>query len=264
MTSSFADRTGLLRKWPTPSRLSGKPAIFSWYPTEPSDFWGSKSLNVLVSQRTRPDISYVASLVGFLATRAPRRAVQISEKTMAYLQRPETHGLLYQADGSGLVAYCDASFAPDGGRSHSGWIVLLHGCVIAWRSGRQSTLTLSSAESEHMAMSEAVLALQCTEAMLHDMFPGGHQMQLFSDSTAALAIANGSGSWRTRHLRLRSAWLAELISMRAITVQHCIGELQPADLLTKALSSQRIKTLNGLLNSIWWTLRMRPRSRSIM
>ena len=201
-----------------------------------------------VSQRTRPDISYVASLVGSLATRAPRRAIQIAEKAIAYLQRTMSYSLIYQTDGSGLVAYCDASFAPEGGRSHSGWIVLLHDCVIAWRSGRQATVTLSTAEAELMAMSEAVLALQSTDSMMKDMFPAGQQLQLYSDSTSALAIANGSGSWRTRHLRLRSAWVAELISNRAMTVHHCVGEVQPADLLTKALASQRIKSLCCLLN----------------
>ena len=201
-----------------------------------------------LSQRTRPDISYVASLEGSLATRAPRRAIQIAEKAIAYLQRTMGYSLIYQSDGSGLVAYCDASFAPEGGRSHSGWIVLLHDCVIAWRSGRQSTVTLSTAEAELMAMSEAVLALQSSDSMMKDMFPGGQQLQLYSDSTSALAIANGSGSWRTRHLRLRSAWVAELISNKAMTVHRCIGEVQPADLLTKALASQRIKSLCCLLN----------------
>ena len=201
-----------------------------------------------ISQRTRPDISYVASLVGSLSTRAPRRAVQIAEKTIAYLQRTAGYALLYQGEDTGLTAFCDASFAPDGAKSHSGWLIFLNDCVIAWKSGRQSTITLSTAEAELTAMSEAVLALQSADAMVKDVLPKGQQLQLYSDSTAALAIANGSGSWRTRHLRLRSAWVAELVEKQAISIHHCIGELQPADLLTKALASQRIRALNELLN----------------
>ncbi|CAE7344119.1 unnamed protein product [Symbiodinium sp. KB8] len=151
-------------------------------------------------------------------------------------------------DSSELVAYCDASFAPDGAKSHSGWLVFLNDCVISWKSGRQSTITLSTAEAELTAMSEAVLAIQSINAMLSDILPGGQRLQLYSDSTAALAIANGSGSWRTRHLRLRSAWVAELIENQDIMVHHCIGEVQPADLLTKALASQRMKALSTLMN----------------
>ena len=162
--------------------------------------------------------------------------------------------LLYQGEDTGLKAFCDASFAPDGAKSHSGWLIFLHDCVIAWKSGRQSTITLSTAEAELTAMSEAVLALQSSDAMVRDVLPKGQQLQLYSDSTAALAIANGSGSWRTRHLRLRSAWVADLVEKQAISIHHCIGELQPADLLTKALASQRIRALNELLNlrSLEW------------
>ena len=203
-----------------------------------------------LSQRTRPDISYVASLVGSLATRAPRRAVQIAEKTIAFLQRTASYALIYKGDQTGLAAYCDASFAPEGARSHSGWLVFLHDCVISWKSGRQSSITLSTAEAELTAVSEAVLALQSTEAMIKDIIPEGQPLQLFSDSTSALAIANGSGSWRTRHLRLRSAWVSELIQNQAITVHHCAGEFQPADLLTKALASQRMMALSKLLNLV--------------
>ncbi|CAE7330401.1 unnamed protein product, partial [Symbiodinium sp. CCMP2456] len=201
-----------------------------------------------ISQGTRPDLSYVASLVGSLSTRAPRRATQIAEKAIAFLQRTMSYALVYSGDSSGLVGYCDASFAPDGSRSHSAWLVLLNDCVISWRSGRQSTITLSTAESELTAMSEVVLALQSVDSMLRDVLPGGQKLQLYSDSTSALAIANGSGSWRTRHLRLRSAWVSELIASQAITVHHCIGEVQPADLLTKALASQRMKSLSKLIN----------------
>ena len=42
--------------------------------------------------------------------------------------------------------------------------------------------------------------------------------------------------------------MAELVEKQAISIHHCIGELQPADLLTKALASQRIRALNELLN----------------
>ncbi|CAE7750154.1 unnamed protein product [Symbiodinium sp. CCMP2592] len=201
-----------------------------------------------ISQRTRPDVAFTASLVGSLATRAPRRAVQIGEKVLAFLQRTIDLSLIYEGDGSGLTAYCDASFAPEGGRSHTGWLVQLNGCTISWRSSRQTTVTLSTAESELMAMSEAIFALQSVDSMLQDVRAPDKPHQLFSDSTSALAIANGSGSWRTRHLRLRSAWVLELINGNMIVGQHRNGEFQPADLLTKALASQRIRSLSRLIN----------------
>ncbi|CAE7231186.1 RE1, partial [Symbiodinium sp. CCMP2456] len=90
-----------------------------------------------VSQRTRPDLGYVASLVGSLSTKAPRRAVQIAEKTIGFLQRTIDQVLVMQADGSGLTGYSDASFAPDGERSHSGAVTVQSGMsvdygVVTW------------------------------------------------------------------------------------------------------------------------------------
>ena len=110
--------------------------------------------------------------------------MQIAEKTTAFRQRTANYVLLYEADGSALRAYCGASFAPEGEHSHSGWIVyvyiyiFLHGCAISWKSGRQSTITLSTAEAELTALSDAVLALQSSASMIEDVIEGGQSMQL--------------------------------------------------------------------------------------
>ena len=113
-----------------------------------------------ISQRSRPDISFVCSLIGSLSTRAPRRAVEIGAKTLAFLQRTAGRRLIYEGDGSNLVCFVDASFAPDGNRSHTGWIIQLGGNTIAWRSSRQSCITLSTAEAELEAATEGLVALQ--------------------------------------------------------------------------------------------------------
>ena len=55
--------------------------------------------------------------------------------------------------------WSDASFLPEGSRSHSGWCVCLRGCPIAWRSARQAFVSLSKAESELLASLECAVAL---------------------------------------------------------------------------------------------------------
>ena len=60
-----------------------------------------------------------------------------------------------------------------------------------------------------------------------------------TDSLSAVAIlSRDSGSWRTRHLRLRAGdWLA----------QHIPGEIMIADLGTKALTAVRLELLKRLM-----------------
>ncbi|CAE7228630.1 RE1, partial [Symbiodinium sp. CCMP2456] len=122
-----------------------------------------------VSQRTRPDIAYVASLISSLSARAPRRAVAIAKKCMAFLQRTAQQQLRIKAKATQLIAWADASYAPDGGRSHTGWLITLGEAPINWRSARQSTITLSTAESELGASVEGALALMSVEALLSEL-----------------------------------------------------------------------------------------------
>ena len=203
-----------------------------------------------ISQRTRPDVAYACSLVGSLATRAPRRAIEVGEKVLAYLQRTWGRSLIYEGRTPTLTSFVDASFAPDSTRSHTGWIIQLGGNVIAWRSSRQTSITLSTAEAELEAMTEGLVALQGIHAILVDIGAGFFKLQLQSDSTSALAIANGSCSWRTRHLRLKSAWIGELIQKGEVFFSHCCGDVQPADMLTKPLSSSRLRALSSLIGLV--------------
>ncbi|CAE7228639.1 RE1, partial [Symbiodinium sp. CCMP2456] len=200
-----------------------------------------------VSQRTRPDIAYVASLISSLSARAPRRAVKIGKKCMGFLQRTAQQHLWIRATSPQLTAWTDASYAPDGGRSHTGWLITLGEAPINWRSARQSTITLSTAESELGASVEGALALISAEALLSELDLDMTQSRLRTDSTSSLAIQRGSGSWRTRHLRIKAGWICERLVAGDLELEHWPGDRQLADILTKPLSSMRIRQLSQLI-----------------
>ena len=122
-----------------------------------------------LSQRTRPDIAYTASLVSSLCARAPRRAVVIARKCLGYLQRTIDYTLKIITKERQIVAWTDASFAPEGARSHSGWIIQLGEAPVSWRSSRQTCVTMRTAESELYASVEGALALVSFEALLREL-----------------------------------------------------------------------------------------------
>ena len=185
-------------------------------------------------------------MLASLSTKAPQRAIRIAEKALAYLQRTKALTLTANADDTCLCAYSDASYAPEGNRSHTGWVVFLHGAPVCWRSARQSFVTLSTAESELVAGLDAVVALQSAEAMLQDFGVVGLDKTLRVDSQSALAIAAGQGSRRTRHLRVRAHYLREQYESGQIIPVYCPGVEQAADLLTKALAAARISELAAI------------------
>ena len=183
-----------------------------------------------LSQRSRPDLAYTASLLASLATKAPHRALRIADRALGYLQRTKSASLVFVADNTQLHGWSDASFSPEGLRPHGGWCVCLFGCP------RQAFVTLSTAESELMASIECAVALQSIQALLHTVgFDIADERVLHVDSQASLAISDGHGSWRTRHLRVRAEYLREQTRSEKLKLVFCPGAEQLADLLTKAL-----------------------------
>ena len=65
------------------------------------------------------------------------------------------------------------------------------------------------------------------------------QKRIYGDNVAAIALAsNGSGSWRTRHLRIRAASLRWALEDGGWSLTHLSGKQLVADGMTKALNGQ--------------------------
>ena len=169
-----------------------------------------------VSQRSRPDISFVSELISSLCTRAPERAIRVAERALFYLMDTREWVMQYIPQSSVLAGYGDISFAPSGHISHGGWLVTARSCPIAWRSSRQSLVTLSTAEAELIALQEAALAVSSIDALLQSAGIRFDERLPYSDSTSAVAIQRGSCSFRTRHSKVRASCLREQIEAGAV------------------------------------------------
>lgn len=146
-----------------------------------------------------------------------------------------------------LEAFADISLAPQGDRSHQGVIIFAAGSPIHWEATRQAFHTMSTAESELVGYCEATTMLKSTEALMkviHSPMPSGAAFEkvIYGDNSSALSILmNPDGGWRTRHLRLRSSCLRELLKddSQNWKVRHQKGTDLPADMLTKPIILQR-------------------------
>ncbi|CAE7365496.1 unnamed protein product [Symbiodinium microadriaticum] len=155
-----------------------------------------------VAQRTRPDLSFTTSVMAALCTRNPEQVLEIGAKVLGYLQRTIDYGLVVAWEDKDLVMFCDAAYAPQGARSHSGWLVTFGGVPISWRSSRQSMITLSTAEAELLAMLDGAVATKGIEAILADVGVYVQSRTIASDSMAALSITSGFakvvGYWKAK------------------------------------------------------------------
>lgn len=71
-------------------------------------------------------------------------------------------GLLFNNSSTfNLVGFCDSGWAScsTSRRSVSGYLLLLGGCPISWKSKKQATIALSSAEVEYRALCQVVVEI---------------------------------------------------------------------------------------------------------
>ena len=97
------------------------------------------------------------------------------------------------SDDLKVSGYTDASFQTnrDNGRSQSGWVFLLNGGAVTWKSSMQETVADSTCESEYIAASEASKEAAWLKNFIGDIgvVPSIQEpMELFCDNEGAVAL----------------------------------------------------------------------------
>ena len=212
--------------------------------------------------RCRPELMYATNLLSQAISRCPKEAVYRGGHRVRYLKRYPAGGLVYSSQpvkekdarlscrGPLLEGYSDASFAPSAERSQQCVLVFASGGLVAWCSSRQPFVTMSTAESELVAICEMTTCLKSLEQLAAEVSLGKASdfvkvmKVLFSDSQSALSVCRcAAGSWRTRHLRIRGNLVRELLDQADWTSFHLDGVTMTADIGTKALPADRFGML---------------------
>ena len=199
------------------------------------------SLNYL-AHSSRPDISFaVNALSSYL--QCPRELHLVAAKrVLVYLNSSRNLGIVYSASSeNNLYAYCDASLVSKDsadGRSTTGYAVFFNNNLVSWRSCRQTVVSLSTMESELVAIATALTALQHIRNTLTELGYCVPNYQIFTDSLPAVrylqTTAEGARP-RTRHLALRFHFIRSEVEEGILSLVHVRSEEQTADILTKPL-----------------------------
>ena len=96
------------------------------------------------------------------------------------------------------------------------------------------------------------------QAIIQQFEPAASDVVLCIDNQAAIALASptSNAGWRTRHLRIRAAYIHEQVETGQVKLRHTPGQYQLADLLTKGFPRQRLEELNGLWRIVDMTLQV--------
>ena len=114
--------------------------------------------------RTRPDLMFSIARMGANVTKATAAVLEAAAQTRDYLRGTVSHGLKFgeEREEVAIQVWSDASFAPEGEESHGCFTVMVNQSVLFWRSGRQPSITLSTAEAE---LNELIEGMNAGEAV---------------------------------------------------------------------------------------------------
>lgn len=211
-----------------------------------------------IALSTRPDIAYsINQLSRYLAN--PGRAHWLGGKrVLRYLKGTAKAGLLYK-DYSGnqdtrIELFCDADWAGnvDDRKSTTGIVIKVNGCVIVWLSKKQTTVALSTAEAEYIAMATALQELIWINQYLTELgLKHPEAPVLRSDNQAAIQIANNDVLHnRTKHIDIRYHFIREIIRRGEVQVEWIHTKDQQADINTKGLDINTFKQLRDKLITV--------------
>jgi hypothetical protein len=232
------------------------------------------SLMYLATQ-TRPDISYA---VGFLARfnsnpgekhwEAVKHLMRYINGTLDYRltfrkSSPSSHPFTTyfaatkpEPQSPSLSVYSDASHGDckESGKSTGGYVVIMNGAPVSWRSKLQTTVSLSTTEAEYIAGVDAGKEIKWVRNVLLELGYGvSGPSPLIMDNQSAIQVAkNPEHHGRMKHLDLAHYWLRDEVAKGSIAVEYTPTQEQIADIFTKALpvpTVDKLRLMMGLRGS---------------
>lgn len=207
---------------------------------------------------SRPDIAFAVSQCARY-THSPTELHGLYLKHIGkYLKGTRDKGLILNPKSSKLdiECYVDADFAglwnsddeqdPHCVRSRTGFVILVAGCPVLWKSKLQTEIALSTMESEYIALSQSCRELLPLQDLVNEVgaivgMPEGDKTMgvhstVFEDNEPCLKLANMElprMTNRSKHIAIKYHWFRSHVG-KELTVSPISTEDQLADIFTKS------------------------------
>ncbi|KAL5804929.1 hypothetical protein ACOSQ3_031729 [Xanthoceras sorbifolium] len=203
---------------------------------------------------TRPDISQAISVVSRYMHDPGKGHWQAVKWILRYLMDTVDVGLVFQRDnddGQCVTGYVDSDYAEDldKRRSTTNYVFTLAKGPVNWKSTLQSTVALSTTEAEYMAVSEAVKEAIWLQGLLEDLGSLQEHFNVYCDSRSAIHLAKHQVYHaHTKHIDVRLHFVRDIIDEGNIFLQKIGTAENPADMMTKAVTTIKFRHCLHLIN----------------
>ncbi|MGB0808420.1 MAG: reverse transcriptase domain-containing protein, partial [bacterium] len=228
----------------------GEPMKESW------NYRGICGMLLYLSTNTRVDIAFAVSQVCRFG-HDPKKSHATAVKTiLRYLKKTADKGMIIRPMDAKLHLnlYVDSDFCglfgredprdPNSVRSRTGYVIILCGWPIIWKSQLQSHLSQSTLEAEYSALSSSLRVFLPLKNLVLEMIDKISAPKLmdtklhatvFEDNQSTYYLAtNQKITSRTKYLLAKWHWFWAEYNKRAFTIVKCPTDKQLADFLTKS------------------------------
>ncbi|RVW84956.1 Retrovirus-related Pol polyprotein from transposon TNT 1-94 [Vitis vinifera] len=187
---------------------------------------------------TRPDIAYIVGMLGRYLSNPGMDHWKKAKRVMRYLQRTKDYMLTYRRSSHlEIVGYSDSDFAGclDSRRSTSGYIFMLAGGAVSWKSVKQTLVASSTMEAEFIA---------CYEASNHGIWLRNFVTQLrivdgiekplrinCDNKAAELYSKNNRSSSKSKHIDIKFLVVKERVQSLQVSIEYISTNSMIADVL---------------------------------
>ena len=227
-------------------------------PIVPYDVFDSRrilGLAAYIILGIRPDAAHVASIVArFTGTKQTEAVIRHTVRLAWYLVDTEEDCVLTyrkSSNGMDLSGMVDASFANDplSKRSYFGYFIKFGDNPIAWRSKLQTSVALSTRDSELMAAVHAVQHILGVRFFLKelDILRLGASSVLTDNKASMEGVQNDRNHKGSHYMGYRLSWLREQVADLLVRFEFVDSKSNVADIFTKVLSEEGFIRLRDIL-----------------
>ena len=211
---------------------------------------------LFIARHTRPDILYAVTHLARYCNAYNVETWNCLVHLWNYVITTKQRRILLQENVTPqLLAYSDASWASDAltRKSMSGYIILVGQTPIVWRCVKQNLVALSTMESEIIASTELVKEIIWLDRILKEcatVVPTVQgAMNVYLDNQAAIhCIKNRVDNNKSKYIDLRLQFVRDKYQSGLFHLQFVSTKQNVADMLTKALTKDRLEKLTCYLD----------------
>lgn len=195
---------------------------------------------------TRPDIAHAVSYLSQFNNNPGQPHWNAVKRLMRYLKGTMSTCLVYEQETEPkIIGYADANWGndTDDRRSYTGFIYFLAKGAISWTSKKQPTVTLSTTEAEHIAVTAASKEAIWLRDFLTEIniLKGNFSIPIMCDNKSVINLSqNPTQHERSKHFAIKQHFLRENVEKGSLDIIYTPTELQVADMLTKGLPKSKL------------------------